>query len=76
MMDKFSREMNEYIAGLNGGPFATYLEYQADAVAIDEAIERLKISLVERKAKGLCAVALNYEKVKSRMIMTSQAGQI
>ncbi|MBO6559727.1 MAG: hypothetical protein JJ959_04285 [Nisaea sp.] len=61
---------------LRGQPFAQYLDYVSDALLIDESIIRLKESLAERMAKGMCAIAFNLTKITAPSVTSAQISAI
>lgn len=76
LMEVYARDMDARVDALHGQPFAQYLDYITDALLIDESILRLKESLAERCAKGMCAIAFNLTKVTAPSVTATQISAI
>ena len=76
LMEAYAREARARVAMFEGRPFAFYLEYLNDALVIGESLDALKASLLERRDKGLCAVAVNLSRVASPLTMLAQIEKI
>lgn len=76
LMEVYARDMDARVDELRGQPFAQYLDYVSDALLIDESIIRLKESLAERMAKGMCAIAFNLTKITAPSVTSAQISAI
>ena len=76
LMEVYARDMDARVDALRGKAFAQYLDYVSDALLIDESIVRLKESLAERMAKGMCAIAFNLTKITAPSVTSTQISAI